>query len=69
MFKRELAFVESFISDFKGRQYEIFTFIDPTSLSVIRGSNLINGTLEKGKIYQCTLGWKNNKLTVESVKI
>ena len=68
MFTMELLFVDSFISDFKGRQYEIFTFVDPTSLSIIRGTNIINGTLEKGKIYKCTIGYKNNRLIVESVK-
>lgn len=63
MFTRELIFIEQFVSDFNGRQYEMFKFVDPITLRILYGTNLVVKELEKGKKYNCTLEYKrSNKI-------
>lgn len=63
-----LAFIDSFESEFNGATYKIYQFIDPKSLTIISGTNLeLKGKLEQWKIYSCTIDLRRNKLKVISV--
>lgn len=64
--KLKLIFIDSFDSEFKGKNYTIYRFVDPTSLSIITGNNLA-GKYEPYKLYECMIEFKNNKFKVTSV--
>lgn len=67
MFTMQLIFVETYHSDFNGNSYEIYNFVDPQSLTIIRGTNLSVESLEVGKMYKCTIVYKRNKLVVSDI--
>lgn len=67
MIKRKMIFVDAFESDFKGNHYKISRFVDVETLNLYSATNL-NLELEKGKIYACTLDYKNGKLVVSDVE-
>lgn len=67
MFTMQLIYLDSFMSEFQEKNYEIFTFCDPQTLTLIRGTNLTADTLEIGKLYKCTISYKRNKLVVSDI--
>lgn len=67
MIKRKMILVDVFESDFKGNHYKISRFVDVETLNLYSGTNL-NLELEKGKIYACTLDYKNGKIVVSNVE-
>ena len=70
MFYKDLLLVDKFESDFKEKHYVIFTFVDPTNLSIIRGTNLnIDFEKLKNTTVKCLIGLKSSKLVVTEVKV
>lgn len=67
MFTLELVFLDSFISEFKGENYEIFSFVEPKTLDILRGTNLKYDNVEKGKKYACKIDYKRGKLVVSEI--
>ena len=62
----KLLFLDTFESEFKGKKYCVYRFLDPTSLNVISGTDL-NLSFVQYQIYKCKLEWRNNKLKVIEV--
>lgn len=58
-----LLFLDSFESEFKGKTYKVYRFIDPNTLIVINGTDL-NDVYVPYKSYKCLVEFKNNKLKV-----
>lgn len=58
-----LFFLDSFDSEFKGKTYTIYRFLDVQSLQIISGTNL-KGDFEQYKLYKCRIEWNHNKLKV-----
>lgn len=67
MLERNLLYLESFNSEFKGKKYKISRFVDVQTLQMFSGTNLKN-ELVKGNVYKCMLEPKSTKLTVASVE-
>lgn len=62
-----LIFLDTFDSEFKGKTYKIFRFMDPNSLQVLSGTDL-KGAYEVYKIYKCKVEYTHNKLKVVDVQ-
>lgn len=62
----KLFYLGYFESEYKGQTYKVYRFIDPSSLTIIYGSNL-NANLKENTIVQCKIGIKRNKLVVEEI--
>lgn len=58
-----LFYLDSFDTEFKGKTYKIFRFLDVQSLQIISGTDL-KGEFEQYKMYKCRVEWKNKKLKV-----
>lgn len=67
MIQRKMLFVDSFESEFRGNHYKIDRFVDLETLNIYSATN-IKGDFQNGKVYTCTLNYKNNKLVVISVE-
>lgn len=67
MFTLNLILLDSFISEFKGENYEIFSFVEPNTLQIIRGTNLKYDSIDKGKKYSCKIDYKRGKLIVSEI--
>lgn len=65
--KINLLFLDSFESEFKGKNYKVFRFLDKQSLTILSGTDL-KGDFTQFKPYECTIEWKNNKLKVVSTQ-
>ena len=62
-----LFFLDSFESEFKGKKYEIYRFLDIQSLQIISGTDL-KGVFKQYELYKCRVEWKNKKLKVVGVQ-
>lgn len=64
--KINLVFLEEFKSSFKDKDYRIFQFLDPKSLTIISGTDLdLKGKkLEVFESYDVEIGIKSGKLKV-----
>lgn len=62
----KLLFLDCFETEFKGKKYCVYRFLDTNSLQVISGTDL-NLKFEPYKAYNCVIEWKNNKLKVTSI--
>lgn len=58
--KLKLIFLDSFESEYKENRYFISRFIDPSSLTIITGTNL-NLSFEPYKVYNCVVEWNSKK--------
>lgn len=68
MLIKDLLFVESFDSEFKGNKYVISKFLDTQNLCFLNGTNLNKKNLERGKCYKCTIEPKGKKLVITDVE-
>lgn len=64
--KLKLVYLDCFESEFKGKKYFIYRFLDPNSLNIITGTDL-NLTFEPYNTYNCVIEFKSNKLKVTSI--
>lgn len=64
----KLVYLDCFESDFNGKKYCIYQFLDPSSLTILTGTDL-NLSFEPYKIYSCIVEFKRNKLKVTSAKV
>lgn len=64
--KINLVFLESFNSSFKNKDYIIYQFLDPKSLTIISGTDLdLKGkSLQVFDSYDVEIGLKSGKLKV-----
>lgn len=62
-----LVFLDYFESEFKGKNYKIFRFLDTQSFQIISGTDL-KGTYEVYKTYKCKVEYTHNKLKVVDVQ-
>ena len=62
----KLIYFGEFESEYKGQKFYIKRFVDQQSLNIIYGTNL-NVELEEGKLYNCRVEIKRNKLVVTEV--
>lgn len=60
-----LYLLEIWESDFQGKHYKMFRFIDKQSLTIINGTDL-QGNLKVGNTYKCNVIYKNKSLKVVS---
>lgn len=67
MILRNLLYVDHFTSELKDKKYEIYTFIDTPTLTVVYGTDL-QGEFVSGKAYECELELKKGKVKVVSAK-
>lgn len=58
-----LLYLDCFESEFKGKTYKVYRFIDPNTLTIITGTDL-NVVYVPYKSYKCLVEFKNNKLKV-----
>lgn len=58
--KLKLIFLDSFETEFKDTKYLISRFVDPSSLTIITGTNL-NLSFEPYKVYNCLIEWNPKK--------
>lgn len=65
--KLKLIFLDSFESEFKDTKYLISRFVDPTSLTIITGTNL-NLSFEPYHVYECEVEWNSKKGKFKVVK-
>jgi len=64
---REMILIHTFQSEFKGKNYNIYRFVDAENLNIYTGTNL-EGDLTLGQTYECELTLKGNKLVVVSAE-
>ena len=68
MLNKKLVFIEQFTSEFNGKSYEIYTFLEPNLLMLIYGTDIPDiDELVPGTIYDCSLEVKGKKLKVTKV--
>lgn len=66
--KVKLAFLESFDSEFQGKNYKIYQFVHPVTLDLLNAVNIeSNVKLMPNEIYICTIERKNNKWRVTDI--
>lgn len=63
----KLIYLECFESEFKGKKYVIYRFLDPNSLNILSGTDL-NLSFEPYKVYKCRVEFTHNKLKVISAQ-
>lgn len=63
----QLVLCNAFESDFQGKHYFIYQFVDPNTLTLLSLSSEENLNLKEGKDYMCTLSVKRSKLVVSNV--
>lgn len=59
----KLVYFGEFESNLNGQTFKIKRFVDPQTLTILYGTNL-EPNLEEGKLYNCKIGIKRNKLVV-----
>lgn len=62
-----MTLVDAFESEFRGKKYKIYRFVDNDKLEIYNATNL-EQDLELGKDYVCTLAYKNSKIKIISVE-
>lgn len=68
MFSLKLLFIEQFDSEFKGKKYKMFTFVDPNSLTIIYGQDFeFKEPLKPGQFYTCSITVKGGKFKVTDI--
>lgn len=68
MFETTLTYIESWENEFRDKKYVISTFVEPSRLILIRGTNLNLGNIKKGDQVKAIIDYKSNKLYVSEIK-
>lgn len=64
---KKMVCVSYFENEFKGKEYEIYRFLDKDTMNIYSATN-IEGNFEVGKEYICDLAFKRSKIVVTSAK-
>ena len=60
-----LVYLDNFETEFKGKKYKVYRFLDVQSLTIITGTDL-KEVYVPYKTYKCLVEFKNNKLKIVS---